>query len=208
MVRLRAPSQALSTLAARAAPAQRVAGGQAMHRPLRGAQGLPTAFTACTVFHAVASTAGGGRAVDLEVYRDGKPMGVRLTLEAMPGEGAVGKGRDRDAPRGDADRGESSAIGLTLGAIDPRLRAGRRDDGPGGPGDPGLDEGAQVVRIEPGSVADRGGVERGDVIVQINGQRVDGPKAAARALDAVRPGDFVRMLVVRGPAKTFLAFKR
>jgi S1-C subfamily serine protease len=54
----------------------------------------------------------------------------------------------------------------------------------------------------------RAGVERGDVIVQINGQRVDGPKAAARALDAVRPGDFVRMLVVRGPAKTFLAFKR
>lgn len=150
----------------------------------------------------LASTAGVGRAVDLEVWRDGKPMGVRLTLEAMPGEGAVGKGRDRDAPRGDADRGESSAIGLTLGAIDPRLRAGRGDDGAG------VDEGAQVLRVEPGSVADRGGLERGDVIVQINGQRVDSPKAAAKALDAVRPGDFVRMLVARGPAKTFLAFKR
>lgn len=129
-------------------------------------------------------------------------MGVRLTLEAMPGEGGVAKGRDRDAPRGEADRGESSAIGLTLGALDARSRAGRGDDAVG------ADGGAQVVGVEPGSVADRGGVERGDVIVQINGQRVDGPKAAARALDAVRPGDFVRMLVVRGPAKTFLAFKR
>lgn len=155
----------------------------------------------------LASTAGVGKAVDLEVYRDGKPMGVRLTLEAMPGDGRVGKRGDAADPDGEGDgpdsdaRGQTAAVGLTLAPVE---AGGRRlQDGDGPP-----DEGALVVRVDSGSPADRAGVSRGDVIVQINGQRVSDPKSAARALDAVRGGDFVRMLVARGPARTFIAFKR
>lgn len=135
-------------------------------------------------------------------------MGVRLTLEAMPGDDRVGKRGER-GPSGDdgpgVSRGESAAVGLTLAPVDsvPRGFRGRERDGEAVP-----DEGALVTRVERGSAADRAGVSPGDVIVQVNGQRVADPQSAAKALEAVRPGDFVRMLVARGPARTFLAFRR
>ena len=155
----------------------------------------------------LASTAGVGKPVDLEVYRDGKPMGVRLTLESMPGDGRVGKrGRGDDGDESVTPRGESAVVGLTLAPVEAGSRGlrGRSRDG----ASDDLDEGALVVRVEPGSAADRAGVSRGDVIVQVNGQRVADPKSTARALDAVRTGQYVRMLVVRGQARTFIAFKR
>ncbi|MCK6575530.1 trypsin-like peptidase domain-containing protein [Myxococcota bacterium] len=155
-----------------------------------------------------ASTAGVGRTVDLEVYRDGKPVTVRLKLEAMPdddrmarrgGRDGMGDGDDREGP----GRGGAAALGLTLVPAD-EAHMGPR----GGRGATLPDGGALVARIENGSAAARAGLERGDVIVQVDGQRVDGPKQAAAALEKTRPGDVVRLLVLRGPAKTFIAFRR
>lgn len=146
----------------------------------------------------LASTAGAGRKVDLEVYREGKPINVALTLEAMPGDDDERVGR-RDRDRRDDGRagGEAAALGLTLAPLD-------SDDAR----ELNLDGGAVVARVERGSPAARAGVDRGDILLQIDGQRVDSPKAAAKALDKSRPGDVVRLLLQRGKGKTFIAFRR
>jgi serine protease Do len=153
-----------------------------------------------------ASTAGVGRTVDLEVHRDGKATSVRLKLEAMPENDRVGRRGGRGGPE-DEERdgpglGGAAALGLTLVPADEAHLGGR------GRGPVPAEGGALVARIEGGSPAARAGLERGDVIVQVDGQRVDGPRAAAAALEKSRPGDVVRLLVLRGPAKTFVAFRR
>jgi len=155
-----------------------------------------------------ASTAGVGRTVDLEVYRDGKPVTVRLKLEAMPDDDRVGRRGRRGEPGDDDDReglgrGGAAALGLTLVPVD-EAQLGPR----GRRGAPLPEGGALVARIEMGSAAARAGLERGDVIVQIDARPVSGPKQAVAALEKTRPGDVIRLLVLRGPAKTFIAFRR
>jgi serine protease Do len=65
---------------------------------------------------------------------------------------------------------------------------------PGGPASTGL----KVRRVLGGSPAARAGLQADDVILRINGQSVDRPRATGPILADVRPGDSVALLVRRG----------
>ncbi|MDH7601989.1 MAG: Do family serine endopeptidase [Armatimonadota bacterium] len=65
----------------------------------------------------------------------------------------------------------------------------------------GLDEsvrGVLVRRVEPGSAADRAGIRRNDVIVEIDGNPVDSVASFTKAISKLKSGDTAIVVVQRG----------
>jgi S1-C subfamily serine protease len=62
-------------------------------------------------------------------------------------------------------------------------------------------DGAVVVRVRPGTMAAQAGLQRGDVIIEVDGQRLQGESALAWAVNNRKPGDRVQLTVLRGKAK-------
>ena len=60
-----------------------------------------------------------------------------------------------------------------------------------------VDGGVQVVAVFPGGPASRVRLRDGDLLLTVNGERLVGPDALATALREVRPGDPVRVEVLR-----------
>lgn len=65
----------------------------------------------------------------------------------------------------------------------------------------------EVARVEPGSVADKRGVQQGDVVVRAGDRDVGAPGDVAAAVDAARKAgrSNVALLVGRGGARLFVA---
>ena len=67
---------------------------------------------------------------------------------------------------------------------------------------PALGGGAEVAEVVPGSPADRAGLENGDVIVGVGGDRVAEPDDVAGAISSRQPGDRVSVEVRGGGGGT------
>jgi serine protease Do len=66
--------------------------------------------------------------------------------------------------------------------------------------------GVDITRVEPGSPADKAGLKRGDVVVQYNGQRVEGMEQFSRFVRETPPGREVKLGIVRdGMPQTLIA---
>lgn len=63
-------------------------------------------------------------------------------------------------------------------------------------------KGARIFKVEPESPAFLSGVLRGDIIEKINGKTVDGLFSMRTALNGVKPGDKVEIVVKRGKQQT------
>jgi S1-C subfamily serine protease len=66
------------------------------------------------------------------------------------------------------------------------------------------DTGAYVVEVTSGSAADTGGIEQGDVIIEIDGQPVERDDQVLRAVRGHHPGDTLTVVVMRGEARQSL----
>jgi putative serine protease PepD len=62
-------------------------------------------------------------------------------------------------------------------------------------------EGAQIGAVRPGAPAGDAGVKAGDVVVAIDGTPVAGADAAVAAIDARKPGDKIKLSIVRDGQK-------
>jgi S1-C subfamily serine protease len=71
----------------------------------------------------------------------------------------------------------------------------------------GVDKGAVVVAVTAGSPAENAGLERGDVIVELDGKPVDSAEAVGRIVKTHKPGDQVTIVVVRGGNRQSLRAK-
>jgi PDZ domain len=58
--------------------------------------------------------------------------------------------------------------------------------------------GVIVEKVEPGSPADRAGLEPGDVLMQIGSQPITSPSDVSTAIQGLHPGDHVQVAVLRG----------
>ena len=87
--------------------------------------------------------------------------------------------------------GATAWLGVYTQDITPELRDGMNYNGAG----------ALVSRVVPGSPADRGGIERGDVIVRLGGHDVDSPGELVSAVGAATADATVDVTVVREGAK-------
>jgi serine protease Do len=67
-------------------------------------------------------------------------------------------------------------------------------------------DGVIVARVEEESAAAEAGLQRGDVVREVNRQRIRSMQDFERATQGIKPGDRVTMLLQRGPQPLYVAF--
>jgi serine protease Do len=136
--------------------------------------------------NAIAMTAP-GTVLRLDVLRNGKSREVKVT---------VGK-QQTDSQGNPTPSGSEGHLGLTLQALTPELANQLGYQG---------EKGALVVGVEAGSPADDAGIERGDLIQEVNRKPISSPMDFGKALKnngkkpillLVRHGDAPRYVAVR-----------
>jgi serine protease Do len=129
-----------------------------------------------------------GTTIKLGVDRDGKTSTVPVTLEAM---GA----RDKNGSESSSNSQEKPRWGIGLSDLTPEMR-----DQLQAPSDL---QGAVVERVLPGSPADEAGLQRGDIITQVNRHDVHSASEVQDALKKVTQGQDALVLVWSGGGNTF-----
>lgn len=140
---------------------------------------------------AVAETDPGDTA-ELVIWRDGKEQKLTLEVGEMPSDQQVASAEP-------ADKVDQPRLGLALAPLTDEARSelNLSEDV----------EGAVVKQVVSGSPAEAKGIERGDVIVAVGEQKVDGPQPVIEAVGkAAKDGaKSVTLLVARGEAQRWVA---
>jgi serine protease Do len=136
--------------------------------------------------------------VPITVIRNGKQVTIPVTITQRPTEEELSKQLNQGTPGG-TDQGSGSAtqgssLGLSLQPMSPQIA--RALNLPAGTA------GVVITAIDPSSDAAEKGLQRGDVIVAVQGQRVTTPAQVAAAVDAAKRAGrtSVLLLVKRGSA--------
>lgn len=129
-----------------------------------------------------------GTTVKLGVVRDGKPLNVPVTLEAMGN-------RDNNGDEAAGNQQGKARWGLGLGDLTQDVREQVQV--------PSDVKGAVVERVVPGSPADNAGLQEGDVIVSVNRKPVQSAADAKQALSNVAKGQDALVLVWSNGGNTF-----
>jgi serine protease Do len=137
-----------------------------------------------------------GETIHLLVVRDSKPTSVAVKLEALGG------GRGTETAGGEHGKGR---WGLSLGDLTPDVRNELQEQGQErGQGQAqGPVHGAVVEDVQPGSPADNAGLQRGDVIMEVNRHSVKSASEVAQALSGVASGQDALVLVWSNGGSTF-----
>ncbi len=130
-----------------------------------------------------------GKEVAITILRNGAEQTLRITVGKMPGE--------RSEMPGPAEPAEGK-WGLALRDLDTRT-AQRLGLTPG--------EGVLVVAVQPGSAADRAGVRTGDVLLEVNRQRVTSVKEAQAEAQKDQNAQSLLLLLRREDASLFAALE-
>ncbi len=129
-----------------------------------------------------------GTTIKLEVVRDGKSVSVPVTLEAMG---------SRDKQGNEVSENDHGKMhwGVGLRDITPDIREQLQA--------PKDLHGAVIEQVQPGSPADNAGLQRGDVIVQVNRHDVQSASDVQQALGSVPKGKDALILVWSNGGNTF-----
>jgi serine protease Do len=166
-----------------------------------GFDGKP--IDASTDLQWLASTAGEGAAAELDVFRRGERQKLRVTLAAMPGERelAAGRGSPDEGPRGNR-RGAPEMIpgvGVSVSDNTPPLRKRLSLE---------TKDGVIVTDVDAGSPAATAGLQPGDVILVVGTTRISSAADFQAAVERVKPGQLVSLVVLRAGETLFLDFTR
>ncbi len=131
----------------------------------------------------VAETAPGS-AVTVTVLRDGKEKNLTVTLGERPSDEELAKGSE-SAP------GEESQkkLGLSVQTLTPEI-AGQLNYK--------NDHGVVITEVTPGSPADDAGLQRGDLVKEVDQTAVRSVSEFKKAVGALHSGDDIAFLVRRG----------
>src|ERR1700692_3186118 len=127
-----------------------------------------------------------GDTLQLQVMRDSKTENISVTLETLGG------------PKGSEVAGSEHGKGrwgLSLGELPPDVRNELQLRG--------SVQGAVVEDVQPGSPADNAGLQRGDVITEVNRQPAKSASDAAQVLSSVPKGQDALVLVWSQGGSTF-----
>ncbi|MGH7264208.1 MAG: Do family serine endopeptidase [Candidatus Rokuibacteriota bacterium] len=129
-----------------------------------------------------------GRAARVKVWRDRAERTVEVTVGEAPEE-TEAAARPAGKPK--------SVLGLDVRPITPDIarQLGIR-----------ASEGVVVAAVDAGSPADTSGIQPGDLIREVNRQKIRGLADFERATRGVKPGDRVTVLLQRGSAALYVAF--
>jgi serine protease Do len=133
----------------------------------------------------VTSTSVGEKA-KLVMIRDGKKQNI--TVE-------IGKLEDEEVVVADAETGTSKKLGLTVQELTPKLAESLRIE---------ETQGLIVSDITPGSAAAEVGILRGDIILEINREKVENVAQYKKALQAAQEKKSILLLIKRGQNTRFV----
>ncbi len=133
-----------------------------------------------------------GTKVELEVYRNGKPQTISVTLVERPGNGVALGAPSTPAPAKVPD----VLDGVTVADLNADLRKkfGIGDDV----------KGALVTQVNPESACSDADVRAGDVIVDIDGKKVASADEAVKLSEDVKTKSSVRLRISRKGATQFV----
>ncbi|HWP47187.1 MAG TPA: DegQ family serine endoprotease [Candidatus Limnocylindrales bacterium] len=130
-----------------------------------------------------------GEKVPIEIIRDGHHQTLTVEIAELPAEiasaGTPGK--------------EVSELGIQVQNLTPDLASRLGYEG---------DHGVVVVEVEPGSLADESGIQRGDLIKEVNRQEVRNLSDYNRAIAKAGKSDQILFLIRRGDSTFYLILKR
>jgi serine protease Do len=129
-----------------------------------------------------------GTKITLKVLRDGKSMNVPVTLEEMgnrPGE------RSAESGKGEGKVRWGIGLGELTSDVREQLQAPREIHG------------AVIEQVQPGSPADNAGLQRGDIILEVNRHKVQSAGDVQQALSSVPKGEDALLLVWSNGGNTF-----
>lgn len=128
----------------------------------------------------------------LEVLRDGKQLQVKVTIGTMPEEGAEKRGA------GGGMRTES-AWGITVQNLTPELaQRFNLDD---------KESGVIISEIKPRTPAAEARLRAGDVIKEVNRQKIQNIRDYKQAVQKMKKGESLLLLVKRGSTTYYVAIK-
>jgi len=128
-----------------------------------------------------------GDRVSVEILRDGKKMTIPVVVEAMPDdEGARAASQQKQR--------QQMAHGLILEKLTPETADALRVR---------VKHGIVVRQVQRGSPAEMSGIERGDVIVKVNGRAVETPEEFEKQAEALEGGVALRVLIDRHGDQVF-----
>ena len=130
-----------------------------------------------------------GSSVRLQMLRDGAQRTVSLTLGTFP---------DEDN-REEAAQARGGQMGMTLRDLTPAMADQL--------GLPRGTSGVVVTGVEAGEAAEDAGLQRGDVIVSVNGQEVENVEDFDKEIAKAKGDGLARLRVRRGNTHTFLILR-
>lgn len=133
-----------------------------------------------------------GKEAMIRVLREGKSMDLKVLLGEMEKGEKIAEESLKPSP------GE---LGIVCRDLTPEER-----------GQLGLPaQGAQgvvIIGVEPGSAAEGGGVQRGDVLLSLNGMKVNHVGEFTAISKKIKKGEIVRLFIRREEATIYLAFQK
>jgi len=128
-----------------------------------------------------------GRAVPLKVWRDKGEKTLEIKIGETPDDSVALKSTNKG----------KSLLGLDVRPITPELARQLNLRNP---------EGVIVFAVDENSAASEAGMQRGDVIREINRQRIRSLPDFEKATKDVKEGDRVTVLLQRGPQSLYVAY--
>jgi len=132
-----------------------------------------------------------GTSVTITLVRNGKEMDVKAVLGERPPDQAAQPQRKQEP-----EQMTSSKIGISIQSLTPDLadNLGYKND-----------RGVVIVNVVAGSAADDAGLQKGDLIKEVNKAPVRGAKDFDEKIRGLKKGDSVAFLVRRGENTFFAA---
>ncbi len=127
-----------------------------------------------------------GKKAEVEVLREGKKVTLNPVIGEMPKEESLFAFREP----------EPDPLGLVVGDIPEVLRESM-----------GIDGGVRVESVSPDSPAYAAGLRKGDIIVDLNMRSIKSLQDYEKAIEGLKEGDVVSVLVVRKGKHVYLALK-
>jgi serine protease Do len=141
-----------------------------------------------------------GTTVPIVIYRNNARKALSITIDELDLEAEQSASARRTTPNGPEPQPAATGFGMTFESITPEIA--RRIDLPANTG------GAIVTDVDRNSPAARGGVAPGDVIVEVNRQKVANVSQVTRELQKVQNGQVAFLLLWRDGSSQFVTMTK
>lgn len=128
-----------------------------------------------------------GKEVEVNLLREGKPFTLKLKVGELKEEAAAA-----------APEKAKLEMGMNVQEITPEIarQLGLTESG-----------GVVVGQVEPGSGADEAGIQRGDIIREMDGQNIRSLADYRSAVGKIKKGQVIRLFVKRGERSLYLTLR-